>query len=120
MRLAETERRVMTQIWPEEGIAAKKIVLQLREKVGWNKATTYTVINRCIGKGYIRKEEPGFKCYSLISHEEVTHWETDELLADDFEDRPDLLVASLVSRKKLTRKQIDALYELLDELKDND
>lgn len=116
MRLTETERRVMTAVWAQEGISAKELVGLLREQTGWNKATTYTVINRCIEKGYLRREDPDFHCCSLISHEQVSQSETDELLSDNFDNRPDLLVASLVDRKKLTQEQMEALYALLGRL----
>lgn len=116
MRLAETERRVLTEVWAQEGISAKALVQTLREKIGWNKATTYTVINRCIEKGYLRREEPEYRCYSLLSRSEVSRQETDALISDNYNDRPDLLVASLVDRKKLTRAQMDELYALLGRL----
>lgn len=118
MRLAETERRVMTPIWETEGITAKELAKKLGETVGWSKTTTYTVITRCMEKNYIRRENPGFHCYSLISKEQVSEWETDALLSDDFDSRPDLLVASLIGRRKLTVAQMDKLYALLKELPD--
>lgn len=116
MRLAETERRVMNVVWEQEGITAKKLVCVLKEQTGWNKATTYTVINRCIEKGYLCRQEPDFHCHSLISHAQVQMDETDELLSDHFDNRPDLLVASLVDRKKLTPEQMENLYVLLGKL----
>ena len=116
MRLTETERRVMNEVWQQDGIPAKELVRLLREQTGWNKATTYTVINRCIEKGYLHREEPEFHCRSLISREQVCQSETDELLSDNFDNRPDLLVASLVDRNKLTQEQMEALYTLLGRL----
>lgn len=116
MRLAETERRIMTLVWAQDGSPAKELVLKLKESIGWNKATTYTVISRCIEKGYLRREEPGFLCHALVSREQVAEWETDALISDNYDDRPDLLVASLVDNKRLTRQQIDDLYAMLREL----
>lgn len=116
MRLAETERRIMTLVWAQDGITAKQLVLKLQESIGWNKATTYTVISRCIEKGYLRRDDPGFHCYALVSREQVAEWETDALISDNYDDRPDLLVASLVDKKRLTRQQIDDLYAMLREL----
>lgn len=120
MRLAETERRVMAEVWAQEGIEAKQLVQLLREKIGWNKATTYTVINRCIDKGYLRRQEPEFHCYSLISGDAVSMQETDELISEHFDDRPDLLVASLIERRRLTKQQLAELYTLLGRLTEED
>ena len=116
MRLAETEYRVMKLIWANEGITAKELAEALRLKIGWSKTTTYTVISRCMQKNYIRREDPKFHCYSLISREQVAEWETDALISNNFDDRPDLLVASLLGRKKLTAAQMAELYALVEHM----
>lgn len=115
MRLAETENRVMKLIWAQEGITAKELAETLAGSVGWSKATTYTVISRCIEKNYIRREEPRFRCYSRISRQQVAEWETDDLIRTVYDDRPDLLVASLVGRGKLSPAQLAALKTMLTE-----
>lgn len=116
MRLAETEHRVMNQIWLKEGITAKELAEVLGELIGWSKTTTYTVITRCIEKGYIRREDPKFHCYSTISRQQVGEWETDELVFRNYHNRPDLLVASLLGRRKLTAEQIADLHALLKQM----
>jgi len=42
--------------------------------------TTYTVIKKLESKGYIKREEPGFICTSLISREDVCRAETQSLI----------------------------------------
>lgn len=118
MKLAETERRVMTLIWDQEGITAKELAAALEKSVGWNKTTTYTVITRCMEKNYIRRENPKFHCYSLISREEVAQADTDALIDFSYQGRPDLLVAALVGRNKLSLDQIKGLYDALREVED--
>ena len=118
MRLAETEYRVMKQIWANEGITAKELAEALRVLVGWSKTTTYTVISRCMQKNYIRREDPKFHCYSLNSREQVAEAETDALISNNFDDRPDLLVASLLGRKKLSAAQMAELYALVEKMDD--
>ena len=119
MRLAETEHRVMNLIWEKEGITARELAEALGDIIGWSKTTTYTVISRCIEKGYIRREDPKFHCYSTISRQQVGEWETDELVYRNYNNRPDLLVASLLGRKKLSAEQIAGLYELLNQMDEN-
>lgn len=118
MRLAETERRVMQPVWEQEGITAKELAAKLNETVGWSKTTTYTVINRCIDKGYLRREEPGFCVFSCISKTQISEWETDALLKNDFDSNPDLLVAALIGRGKLNAAQMKKLSALLEETTD--
>lgn len=109
MRLAETEYRILNLIWAEEGITAKNLAEALRHSVGWSKTTTYTIISRCIQKGYIRREDPRFHCYSLVSRDQVGEQETDVLIRRYYADRPERLVESLLERGKLTSGQLTEL-----------
>jgi len=52
----------------------------LKEAVGWNMNTTYTLIKRCIKKGAIQRSELNFMCHALIPKEEVQEAETNELI----------------------------------------
>ena len=108
MRLAETEYRVMNLVWAEEGITAKNLAEVLRNSVGWSKTTTYTIISRCIQKGYIRREEPRFHCHSLVSRTQIGELETDTLIGRYYADCPEQLVKSMLDRGKLTAKQLAA------------
>ena len=53
MNLFESERKVMDVLWREGSITAGEIAKILNIDIGWNRNTTYTVINKCIKKGYI-------------------------------------------------------------------
>ena len=65
--LFDSERKVMEVIWKEGEVTAKQISLTLRDTVAWNKNTTYTVIKKCIQKGFIERLEPNFVCRALLS-----------------------------------------------------
>ncbi|MEG2858462.1 MAG: BlaI/MecI/CopY family transcriptional regulator, partial [Clostridia bacterium] len=95
----------------------KRLAEMLLEQVGWSKTTTYTVIKKCLDKGAIARSEPGFICKALISREAAQTYETDELVGKLFDGSPDLLVASLLSRKTLTPPEIAKLRALVDHLK---
>ena len=116
MRLAESERHIMEQLWEHGEMPAKEIAAALNKKIGWSKTTTYTMLTRCAEKGYIKREDPNFRCTAMVSKEEVSCWETDALLSSDFDGSADLLVASLIGRKKLTLAQMEKLYQSLREL----
>ena len=55
MNLFESERKVMDVLWREGSITAGEIAKILNIDIGWNRNTTYTVINKCIKKGYISR-----------------------------------------------------------------
>ncbi len=118
MRLTESERKIMEVLWAHGELTAKETARLLEESLGWKKTTTYTMLTRCEQKKYLKRTDPHFVCTPLITKEQVSHWETDELLKADFNGSADLLVASLVGRKKLNDEQVKKLHELLHELED--
>lgn len=116
MKLFDSELKVMDVLWQEGDSTAKHISDVLKESVGWNINTTYTLIKRCIKKEAIRRSEPNFLCHALISKEEVQEAETNELIDRIFDGSADKLFASLLGRRQLTEAQIARLKAMVDEL----
>lgn len=116
IKLFDSELKVMDVLWREGDCTAKHISDVLREEVGWNMNTTYTLIKRCIQKGAIQRSEPHFLCHALIAKQEVQAAETDALIDKIFGGCADQLFASLLSRKKLTAAQLEQLKALVDEM----
>ncbi len=116
IKLFDSELKVMDVLWKEGDLTAKQISDRLKEEICWNKNTTYTVIKKCVDKGAVQRTEPGFLCHALISRETVQAAETEELLDKLFDGSPDLLFASLLGGKRLSREQADRLRQLVAEL----
>ncbi|NLT15288.1 MAG: BlaI/MecI/CopY family transcriptional regulator [Clostridiales bacterium] len=117
IKLFDSELKVMDVLWKEGDMTAKKISDILREQVGWNINTTYTLIKRCIAKGAIERREPNFMCHALIAKEQVQEQETAELINKVFDGSADLLFASLLSRKSLSQEEIERLKQIVNDLK---
>ena len=114
VKLYDSELKVMSVLWQEGDTTAKHISDVLKEAVGWNINTTYTLIKRCIKKGAIERREPHFMCHALIPKEQVQAL-TKELINKIFDGSADKLFASLLSRKKLTSEQIAQLKAIVDD-----
>ena len=80
IKLFDSELKVMAVLWREGDSTAKQISDILKEEIGWNVNTTYTVIKKCIKKGAIQRREPNFLCHALVSKAQVQETETDELI----------------------------------------
>jgi predicted transcriptional regulator len=106
----------MDVLWREGDSTAKNISNVLKEEVGWNMNTTYTLIKRCIKKGAIERSEPNFMCHALIPKEEVQEAETNELINKIYDGSADKLFAALLGRKKLSPEQISSLKQIVGEL----
>ncbi len=116
MKLVDSELKVMDVLWKEGDSTAKRISDILKERVGWNMNTTYTMIKRCIAKGAIERREPNFVCHALIPKEQVQQQQTDELIDKVFDGSVDKLFASLLGRKSMSPEQVARLKRLVDEL----
>lgn len=116
IKLFDSELKVMDVLWKEGDLTAKKISDILKEQVGWNMNTTYTLIKRCIAKGAIKRSEPNFMCHALIPKEQVQEQETTELINKVFDGSADLLFASLLNRKNLSTEEIERLKQIVNDL----
>jgi predicted transcriptional regulator len=116
IKLFDSELKVMDVLWKEGDITAKRISDILKEQVGWNINTTYTLIKRCIAKGAIARSEPNFVCHALIEKDQVQEQETNELINKVFDGSADLLFASLLNRKNLSRDEIERLKQIVKNL----
>lgn len=116
IKLFDSEFKVMDILWKEGDMTAKQISAILKQQIGWNKNTTYTVIKKCVDKGAIERIEPNFLCRASISKQEVQQQEANEFVDKMFDGSVDKLFASLVSQKNLSKEDIDKLKKIIDEL----
>ncbi len=113
VKLFDSELKVMAVLWREGDQTAKRISDILKEEIGWNMNTTYTVIKKCIAKGAIARSEPNFLCHALVTRETVQEAETEELLGKLFDGAPEQLFASLLGSHRLTWEQIEQLRRMI-------
>lgn len=106
----------MEVIWREGDISAKEIALILGEEIGWNKNTTYTVIKKCIRKGWIERLEPGFVCRAKITKEQTVENDTKEFVSRVFGGSTSLLFSTLLRQNNLSKEEIRHLKQLIDEM----
>ena len=116
IKLFDSELKVMDVLWKEGDKTAKQISDILKEEIGWNMNTTYTVIKKCMAKGAIERSEPNFMCHALIPKEVVQEAEAEELIGKLFDGSPDKLFAALLDNQKLSREQIEKLRRMVAEL----
>lgn len=113
-KLFDSELRVMEIIWSKEPIPAKEVSLIAADSIGWNKNTTYTVIKKLEGKGFIKRDDPGFICTSLISRDEIQKAETKSLVDKLFNGSKKALFSALLSDEKLSDSEIKELREMIE------
>jgi len=115
IRLHEGELNVMELLWSNKALAAKDIAKIIKEYIGWEKNTTYTVIKRLIDKGAIRREDPGFICKAAISKRSVQNIETKHLLNQLYNGSLSNFFIDYLKNQVLTSAEILELERIVNE-----
>ena len=111
----EGEVKVLEILWKAGDMTAKDLAIKLEESSGWKQTTSYTVFNRCVKKGLIKRIGTDFTCRAMITREEAQKQEIEILTNKMFNNTSDLLVASLLDSSKMTASQIDELRRMIEE-----
>ena len=114
MKLFDSEWRVMDILWQENDLTAKELSLRLAKSIGWNKNTTYTVVKKCIEKGAIERREPNFVCHAVITKQQAQKEEADALVDKVFGGSAELLFASILSDRSLSKEELARLRALVE------
>ena len=113
-KLFDSELKVMELIWAHEPISAKELSVLADKQFGWNKNTTYTVIKKMEAKGYIRRNDPGFVCVSLISKKNVCESETQGLIDKLFGGSRRALFSALLEDESLSEEELAELRAMIE------
>ncbi len=117
IRLHEGELNVMELLWSNKALAAKDIAKIIKEYIGWEKNTTYTVIKRLINKGAIIREDPGFICRADITKAEIQKVETQALLNQLYNGSISNFISDYLSKCELSSVDIDMLQKIISDNK---
>ena len=109
LRLHEGELNVMELLWSNKALAAKDNSKIVKEYIGWEKNTTYTVIKRLIEKGAITREDPGFICRANVSKKKVQEIETKALLNKLYNGSVSQFITEYLVNQKLSSDDLAAL-----------
>ena len=116
--ITEAESAVMKVLWRTSPIATDDLIAALEHPRKWHASTVKTLLTRLLKKGAIRAHREGRRyLYSPVMKRE--QWLTDEstgLLDRLFGGRVAPLVAHFSERRKLSKKDIADLKQLIQEL----
>ena len=112
-KVYESEYRFCRSLWDNEPVRSTELVKLCREKLGWSKATTYTVIRRLSERGVLKNENAVVT--SLISREELEIAEIDELMDKRFNGSLPAFVAAFTRQQNLSEKQMEEIMRIIEE-----
>ena len=84
----------------------------MQGKLGWSKATTYTVLRRLAERGVLKNENAIVT--SLISKQEVQRSRLSQMVDETFEGSIPAFIAAFSHSKQLTKQDRDQLRDLIN------
>lgn len=111
-KIFESEYRFCLILWENEPIKSKDLSDICKEKLGWSKTTTYTVIKRLSDRGVVKNENTVVT--SLISKDKAQISEIDELMEKKFEGSLPAFLAAFAKHQKLSEKDIEEIEKIIN------
>ncbi len=114
-KVFESEYRFCQILWEQEPVNSTQLVKLCRQRLGWSKGTTYTVIRRLAQRGVLKNENATVT--ALVSKEEVQMAEFDELVEKTFDGSLPQFIAAFAKHKKLSPSEISSIQHMIDDYK---
>lgn len=111
-KIFESEYRFCLILWEHEPIKSTELAKLAKEKLGWSKTTTYTVIKRLGDRGILKNDHTIVS--SLISKEEAQCSELDELMEKKFEGSLPAFIAAFAKCQELSAKEIEQIRRIIE------
>ena len=115
-KIFESEYRFCLILWEREPVSSAELAKICKEKLGWSRTTTYTVIHRLSERGVVKNE--GGLVSSLVSKDEAQAAELDALVEKTFEGSLPAFVAAFARKTKLSQSEVDQLRAMIDGFED--
>lgn len=114
--LADGEYRFAEIIWESEPVNSTELVRLAGEKLGWKKATVYTVLRKLCEKGIM--QNVGATVTSLMPKEEIQRNASIDFMEKNFHNSIPAFLAAFLKDKKLTQKEAQEIQQLIKEASD--
>ena len=111
-KIFESEYRFCLLLWEHEPIASGELAKLCKEKLGWSKTTTYTVIKRLSERGVVQNKDTVVT--ALITKEQAQKAEMDELFEKRFESSLPAFLAAFAKGKQLSEEEIEQIRKIID------
>lgn len=116
--LTTAEWSVMECLWERSPLTGREAAEQLKQKMGWTRSTTLTLLRRLEDKGAIAGDSEGsLKTFRpLLQRDDAALRETEDLLERVYHGSLSLMVSAMTRKQALSQREIDELYAILREM----
>ena len=115
-KLFDAEYRLMDLIWRCEPVNSTALSRLCLEQFGWKKSTTYNLIRKLAGRGFLHSENATVS--ALVKRDQVRRYESEAVVEHSFGGSLPAFVAAFLSGRKLSREEAQALRRMIEESED--
>lgn len=117
MNISNNEHKLLEVLWEKGEMQASLLYREMEKTYGWKKTTTYTVIDKCIEKGFIKRVEPNFVCQPLIQKSDVQDAKITDLIGDFFNNSKQDFIRAFLKDDTLSEQEKKEMIEMIERLK---
>ena len=115
-KLSDAELVIMKMLWKQNSLSALELAEKAKAETGWEKSTTYTLIQRLIKKKAVARHDPGFICEALADARQVEREETHQFLDRMYGGSLNLMVKSFLKEEPVDKKELDELKRIIEQM----
>ncbi|WP_372367872.1 BlaI/MecI/CopY family transcriptional regulator [Candidatus Uabimicrobium sp. HlEnr_7] len=118
-KLSQTEWVVMKVCWEKKSCSAREVHETVTSK-DWEYRTVKTMLDRLVEKGYLTREKDANICLYItaVSQSSVTNTAIDNFISTVLDNTVTPLFAHFSKGKKLSKKELSSLKQLIDEFEE--
>lgn len=116
--ISDSELEVMQVLWRNGESTSLEIIKEVTKKKAWKSNTIMTLVSRLVSKGFIEviRDKGELLIYNaLVSETEYKTKETTNFIEKLYEGSLSNMLASFAKSKKLSKKDLEDLMNLIDE-----
>ncbi len=112
-KLFDAEYKFADIVWENEPINSTELVKLCRDRLGWKKSTTYTVLRKLCRRGILRNEEAVVT--AAVKKEDAQRYESEAIINKAFNGSLPQFVTAFLDKKKITEKEAMELKRIIEE-----
>ena len=121
INLTDAEWNVMECLWEKSPRTGRETVEYLKEKMGWSRSTTLTLLRRMEDKGAVSSEVvDNITMFSpSVQREAAAVQETESFLDRVYNGSLHMMLSAFTKKQNLSKAEIEELHAILDEMEAN-
>lgn len=115
--MTEAEQQLAEIIWTNEPLSSGELVKLAAKYLNWKKSTTYTVLRKLCDHEIFQNRDSIVT--SILNREEYTRRKGERYLEENYNGSLPKFVAAFMSKKKLSRKEIEEISKMIEEYQED-